>query len=91
MVVIYDDTNHRPAKDDRIRHYDRAIELRVGKQHAANIRGTNKLYIVRGDELQIYDLATTDESAIEEASIIRANDADEYVAKVIDRFGNLAK
>jgi hypothetical protein len=83
LVVIYDNTAARPTTDARVRDRNDAIELTVGDKYFPNIRGTNKLYIVRGNDIQVYDLATTSESVIEEVSVTSANDADEYVDNVV--------
>lgn len=83
VVIVYGDSTPEQRKSDRrYRIHGDRVELTVGKRRIDDIRGTNKLYVIRGDDLQIYDVPCT--SALIKALIkSQADGVDQYISEAL--------
>lgn len=92
LIRVYDNATTAPPTDERVRDADGDLEIRVDGQHIKNIRGTDKLYILRGQNLDIHDLVQPcTEDRVDDVLVSRGTNVDDWLKMVVGEIAQSPK
>jgi hypothetical protein len=83
VLVYRDSTPEQRKADRRLRIVGERVELNVGKHRISDIRGTHKLYVIQGDDLQVHDVPCS-EGMIRSLLHSRADRIDAYISEAVE-------